>query len=175
MFKFIKIFIINIFIISVTSGAFAENNVAYIDLDTVFFKSNSGKSILEQLNNLEKNTIEDFTSKEKKLKIEENQILSSKNLISKEEFKKKINNFKKTIQIYNMSKSSSLDNFKNKKNNEISRFLDFINPLIKTYMKENSIKILIDKKNIYIADSNYDITPQIISIIDKKIDNYNIE
>ena len=175
MFRFIRVFIINILIICFTNVVFAENKIAYIDLDTVFFKSSSGKSILEQLNNLEKKTIEDFTSKEKKLKIEENQILSSKNLISKEEFKKKIDTFKKTIRIYNKSKSNNLKNFKNKKNNEISRFLDFINPLIKNYMKENSITILMDKKNIYIADSIYDITTQIITIIDKNIDNYNIE
>ena len=175
MFKFSKIFIINIFIIILTSAVFAENKVVYIDLDTVFKKTNSGKSILEPLNNLEKKNIEEFKSEEEKLKIEEKQILGSKNLIAKEELKKKINIFKKKIQTYNKSKSDTLDNFKKKKNNEISRFLDFINPLIKNYMKENSVTILIDKKNIYIADSNYDITAQIISIIDKNIDNYNIE
>ena len=31
-------------------------------------------------------------------------------------------------------------------------------PIIQDYMSENSISIIIDKKNIYIADKNYDIT-----------------
>ena len=34
-------------------------------------------------------------------------------------------------------------------------------------MKTNNISMVIDKKNIFIVDSNYDITPQIIEILNK--------
>ena len=36
-------------------------------------------------------------------------------------------------------------------------------------MTDNSISIVIDKKNIYIADKNFDITEDVINIINKKI------
>ena len=36
-------------------------------------------------------------------------------------------------------------------------------------MKSNSINFLMDKKNIYIADKNYDLTNKLIEIINKKI------
>jgi len=42
-------------------------------------------------------------------------------------------------------------------------------------MKNNAIIVLMDKKYIYIADSNYDITDQIIDIINESVDNYKIK
>ena len=44
-----------------------------------------------------------------------------------------------------------------------------INPIIKTYMEDNSISIIIDKKNIYIGNTAYDITNNLIEIINKKL------
>jgi Skp family chaperone for outer membrane proteins len=49
--------------------------------------------------------------------------------------------------------------------------LKSINPLIEKYMKENSISILIDKKNIFIADKNYDITKNLIDLINNNLKN----
>ena len=36
-------------------------------------------------------------------------------------------------------------------------------------MKLKSIKIIIDRKNIFIADSNYDITNELIQFLNEKI------
>jgi Skp family chaperone for outer membrane proteins len=41
-------------------------------------------------------------------------------------------------------------------------------------MEKNSIVILIEKKNIFIAKSNYDITESILEIINKEIKDYRI-
>ena len=41
-------------------------------------------------------------------------------------------------------------------------------------MKENSIYMLIDKKNVFIASKNYDITNNLIELIDKQIKNIEI-
>ena len=42
-------------------------------------------------------------------------------------------------------------------------------------MEENSIEILFEKKNIFIAKSNYDITQIVIENINKNIKNYKIQ
>ena len=42
-------------------------------------------------------------------------------------------------------------------------------------MEENSIDILIEKKNIFIAKSNTDITNLVIEDINKNIKNFKIE
>jgi Skp family chaperone for outer membrane proteins len=42
-------------------------------------------------------------------------------------------------------------------------------------MSDNSISILLDKKNIFIASKNYDITKNLITLIDKDIKSIDIE
>jgi len=50
-----------------------------------------------------------------------------------------------------------------------------INPIIEKYMADNSIYILMDKKNIFIANNNYDITKKLIELIDNQIKTIKIE
>lgn len=76
--------------------------------------------------------------------------------INKGEFKKIINKFNK------------------KKNNEIIRYIKLISPIINEFMERNSIGILIEKKNIFIAKSNYDITENVLEIINKQIKEFKI-
>mgnify|MGYP005991809209 FL=1 len=49
------------------------------------------------------------------------------------------------------------------------------NPIIEKYMKENSIYMLIDKKNVFIASKDYDITNNLIELIDNEIKNIEIK
>ena len=51
------------------------------------------------------------------------------------------------------------------------KILKKINPIIEKYMQENSISIIHDKKNVFIANKNYDITENIIKFINKNIIN----
>ena len=50
-------------------------------------------------------------------------------------------------------------------------FLIKINPIIREYMKNNSIDILLEKKQIYIGKSSVNITEDIIELINKKPNN----
>ena len=49
-----------------------------------------------------------------------------------------------------------------------------MSPIIETYMKEESIDMLFDKKNLFIANIDLDVTDEIIVLINKKIDNFNL-
>ena len=100
---------------------------------------------------------------------EENKILASKNIISEDTLRINIDNFKKKLQNYKSIKKNELDNLKKIRNDEILKFLNEINPIIKQYMTDNQISIIIDKKNIYIADKKFDFTNNLIELINKKI------
>jgi Skp family chaperone for outer membrane proteins len=158
-----------------TNNSFGKTFTNIIDLDTIFSKSTPGKSILDQLKENKKKMYENFNKKEEDLKIEENQIIATKNLVTDEEFLNKINDFKLKIEKYNISKAEIIKNHKKKRNQEIMKFIDLISPLLQNYMKVNSIDILIDKKNVFIVNSKYDITDKIISIINENIDIYKLE
>ena len=54
-------------------------------------------------------------------------------------------------------------------------FLNLINPIIEKYMTDNSIYMLIDKKNVFIANKDYDITNNLIELIDNQIKNIEIK
>ncbi len=146
----------------------AENKVVYLDIDFVLSNTNVGKKVFLKLKENEDLKFNEFNIEEKKLKEEENKILASKNIISKDQLNENIKNFQDKLKKYKNSKSQEIDSLKKIRNKEILELLNLINPKIEKYMKENSISILIDKKNIFIADKNYDITNDLIKLINRE-------
>ncbi len=161
--------IIIFFFLLLKSNSFAENKVAYIDLDFVLLNSNKGKEILTNLENNEKKKSKEFEIKELKFKDDENKIISSKNIISKSQLDKDIIKFKDELNKYKKIKSEELKKLRENRNQSIISFFNLINPIIKDYMEKNKISILIDKKNIFVADKNLDITIDIIDIINNQL------
>ena len=171
---FIKKFVFLILFFNFFSFSYAEEKVAYIDMDFILSESKASKSLFNQLKKIETTQLESLNKKEKILKDNENKILSSKNILSNEEYVKKVNIFKKDLTNYQSKKKEIIRNFNIKQNNEIMRFIKLISPLINEYMDKNSISILIEKKNIFIAKSNYDITKNILEIINNEIKEFKI-
>ena len=164
-----KIFAILIIYFTLSSNVFAENKIAYLDLDFILSNTNIGKLTLEKLEKIEKKKNNELQIEGKKLKEEENKILASRAIITEEQLKKNISEFQIKIQKYTKDKSEQIKSLKKNRNTEIINLLNLINPIIKTYMDDNSISIVIDKKNIYIGDTTYDITKNLIEIINKKL------
>ena len=79
------------------------------------------------------------------------------------------------FQKYIEDKTNEIDELKIKRNKNIANFLSLINPIIEKYMTDNSIYMLIDKKNVFIANKDYDITNNLIELIDNQIKNVEIK
>ena len=101
---FIKKFIFLILIFNFFSFSYAEEKVAYIDMDLILSQSNASISLFSQLKKIETTQLESLNKKEKILKDNENKILSSKNILSNEEYVKKVNIFKKDLTNYQSKK-----------------------------------------------------------------------
>jgi Skp family chaperone for outer membrane proteins len=153
----------------------AEDKVSYIDIDNILMKSKAGIKILKEIKKEEELKISEFKLNDDNFKIEEKKILAKKNLISKEEFDKEIKNFQIRFQKYKKDKIKEIDELKNKRKRNIVNFLNLINPIIEKYMADNSIYMLIDKKNVFIASVEYDITNNLIELIDNQIKNVEIK
>jgi Skp family chaperone for outer membrane proteins len=54
------------------------------------------------------------------------------------------------------------------KNNELEKILNLFKPIISDYMRRNSINILIDSKNVFMANNNSNITEIILKEINKQ-------
>ena len=169
MIHFIKIIKITLFFFLLNNPSNAEIKIAYFDLDYILSNTNISKKLFTNLNNSEKLKIEELQKQEQNLKNEENKILSSKNLISEDQLKNDIEIFKKKLSEYKVFKEDEISKLKEIRNQEVTNLLNSINLIIETYMNENSISIVIDKKNIYIAKKKYDITNNLIELINKNI------
>ena len=154
-----------------SSHVYAENKIAYLDLDFILSNTNIGKSLFEKIQKFENEKLKELKGKEQILKEEENKILASKNVISKSELNKNIKQFQLKLQNYKNLEKDEINLLKKKRNEEVLNLLKSINPLIEKYMNDNSISILIDKKNIFIADKNYDITKNLIELININLKN----
>ena len=158
-----------IFLILNFNIAISNDNIFYLDIDYILNNSNSGKIILEKLKNQKINDKKELLKQENDLKKIEEEISKIKNVISQDELQNKIKDFKNKISIYNSEKNRKLKNFDNLKKQQLDIFFKKINPYIEDFMKENEISIILDKKNIFIANSKYDITNSIIEILNNKI------
>ena len=58
--------------------------------------------------------------------------------------------------------------YEKKREDSLKKFFDQINPIIQNYMNDNSINILLERKNVFIGKNNSDITASIIKEINKK-------
>ena len=153
----------------------AEEKVFYIDIDYVLTNTIAGKKLINILKKEEELKINKFKSNENNFKNQEKKILAKKNLISKEEINNEMQDLKVKFQKYIEDKTNEIDELKIKRNKNIANFLSLINPIIEKYMTDNSIYMLIDKKNVFIANKDYDITNNLIELIDNQIKNVEIK
>ena len=153
----------------IISTTFADSNdkVSFIDIDFILKNSNLGKSILNEIENLNNKNIDELQSKEKELKKIEEEIKSKKNILSEQEFKKEVDLLKEKIKKYRIYKDKLVNDFEQNKNKKLNLFFKEVNPIIQKFMDKNSIDILLDRKNVFIGKKNSDITNQIIQELNK--------
>ena len=153
----------------------ADDNVSYIDIDYVLTNSLAGKKLLTMLKKEEELKINNFKLNDDNFKNEEKKILSKSNLISKKEINKELKLLQIKFQEYRNNKIKEVEELKIKRSRNITNFLNLINPIIEKYMADNSIYMLIDKKNVFIANKKYDITNNLIELIDNQIKDIDIK
>ena len=164
--KFLAIVIIFFFKFTFLTYA---NEVVYIDMSYILSNSNQGKSILAELEKKNKNNIKELELKEKIIKDLEKKISNQRNILSKNEFEKKINDLKTKVKVFRNDKDKLVKEFNNLKNNEIKNFMKNVEPLVSEYIKTNSINIVLDKKNVIIGKKDLDITYEILEVVNKNI------
>ena len=152
----------------VTTFAYGSN-VVYIDMSYILSNSIKGKSILDELDSENKKNIKELESKEKILKDLEKNISNQRNILSKEEFNKKVNDLKSKVIIFRKDKDKLVQKFNDLKNNVIQNFMKDVEPLVSDYMEKNSINIVLAKKDVIIGKKNLDITDEILEIVNKNI------
>ena len=172
-----KKFFLSIFTIITlfTNAAFCEEKILFIDMDRVISTSNSGVSILEQLNKINKKNILFFNKEEKIFKEKELKLISQKNIISETDFNSKVKKLKTEINDYNQKKNKMINNFKKLKADNTNKLSMSINKILVEYSVDNSISFILQKKNLIIGKTELDITDKIIKIVNNKVSKFKVE
>ena len=167
--KIIKnIFFIFFLLFSIISNSYSDDKIKFIDLDSMLEKTTIGKKIINDLNILNNNNLESLKPKEDIIKNKQNEINIQKNIISNDELKIKIDEYQKQVKEFQNERKQLVDNFNKQKQEKINDFFNQVTPIINDYMKEKDLSIIFDKKNIFIAKSDSNITPDIINLINDK-------
>ena len=169
-----KIFIVLFFLFVIPISSNAEQKMVFIDMEKLLTNSEAGSSILKQINISGNKKLENFKKIESELKIEENEILKQKNIISPEEIKKKILSHKKKINDYRNKRSKIINDIKKIKIENTNKLLKMINPLLAKYAEDNSISLILQKKDIIIGKADLDITQIIIKIVNDNVKEFKL-
>ena len=149
----------------------AQDSIFFIDVDYLLNNSNYGKKIISNLKKINDKNLIEIENLEKKLKEEDDEINRIKNIITKDELNIKIKNLKNNILKFRDNKDKIFKQYNDIKNKELEIFFKKITPFVEEFMEKNSINLILDKKNIFIADANYDITMSLIEFLNLKIIN----
>ena len=153
----------------------SEQNIVFIDMDRVISKSNSGSSILNQLNDINNKNLIFLKKEEKKFKEKEAKLISQKNIISETDFKTKVNTLKVEIDKYNQNRNKIITEFKKLKVESTNKLLKLINPILIKFSNEKKISILLQKKDLIIGKTELDITEEVIKIINIEVKEFKIK
>ena len=164
-----KIFLIVIFFLLSFTKVWSNENIAFLDVELIINKSEPALKIIKKIEKLRDKESKKLKEIENELNKKNEEILKTKNLISEEELKNKISVLRKEANSFEKLRKKTIKDLNIKKNNELSEFLKLIDPLVRKYMRENSIDIIIDKKNIFMAKAENDITNDILQIINTEI------
>ena len=172
-------FILKNFLILIFS-LFLLNNLKadipnFVDFRFILNESIAGKKAQGELKNQLEKGINQLKSKEKKIQEEEKKIIQQKKLMKPDEYKKKVNELRTKVSKLQKERKDLLENIAKKRSKARTELLKNLNPIMENYMKEKNIKIIIDKKELIVADNKLDITKDIIELLNKKLKSIKID
>ena len=171
---FVKFFVVTFFLF-VCTYSFAEQKIVVLDLKYVLNKSKAGKGAQDFLKKSFEDKQKKFMELEKKLKKEESDLLTKKTVLSKEEYTNKSNTLRKKVIDYQSDRRSSLDKITTQRAEARETLLKNIDPILQTYIKENNISLVVDKKNMLGGNPDIDITNIIVEKLNKELPSLNLK
>ena len=158
-----------------TNHVISEQKISFIDMDKVISTSKSGSSILKQLTDLNNKNLKFLKNEEKKFKEKEKKLISQKNIISKADFKIKVDELKSEIKNYNQDRNKMLADFNKLKMDNTNNLLKLINPILVKFSNDKEIAIILQKKDLVVAKTQLDITDEVIKIVNSEVKEFKIK
>ena len=173
--KYLVKFFVVTFLLLVYTHASAEQNIKYLDLKFVLNNSKAGKGAQDFLQKSFKENQKKFLDEENALKKKENDLLEQKTILTKKEYQKKTDDLRKKVIDYQSQRRTALEKITTQRAEARQKLLEELDPILKTYIKENDISLIIDRKNVLMGNTNLDITSIIVEKLNKDFPSLSIK
>ena len=170
----VKFFVVTFFFL-ISTHTFAEQKIVVLDLTYVLNQSTAGNGAQEFLKKTFDDNINKFSGIEKALKEEEKDLLAKKNILSKEEYGKNMNSLRKKNMDYQTERRSAIDKITMQRAKARETLLKKLKPILESYIKENSVSLVVDKKYILGGGAESDITKVIVEKLNKDLPSLNLK
>ena len=171
-----KKILLSIFLfIFIALPVFSSEKIVYLDVEKIMQESTAGKSIIAQLKKKRESSISKFKKREKDILEKEKKLISQKNILSKEDFEKKLKDLRNDISNYQKDRNKSSNEIKKSRVNASTKLISKLTPILEEYSKKNSIRIIVQKKNIVMGKKEDDITKDILELINQKVKSIKID
>ena len=147
----------------------------FLDFKFILNESTAGKKAQNFLKKKLENGIKNIQNKEKKLLEEEKKVIQQKKVISPEEYKKKVSELRNKVSSLRKERNTLLESVSKQRAKARNELIKNLNPILKKYMEEKKIRMVVDKKYLLLADENLNITKDIISLLNTKLKSINLE
>ena len=141
----------------------------FIDFKYILNQSDAGKKAQQTLKNKLDNGIKKIQAKEKSIQEEEKKTIAQKKIISSEEYKKKVDELRNKVSNLQKERNKLLNDVSKQRTKARNELLKNLNPIIRNYMKQKQIRMVIDKKNLLVAEDSLDITKDIMALLNNKL------
>jgi|TARA_B110000438_G_C15800668_1_gene645008 outer membrane protein len=173
--KFIKFITILTIIFSFSIQNTLADIPYFIDFKKVLNESTAGKNAQTFLKNKLEKESKKFKETESNLRKEEQDLINKKKIISNEEFQKKVTQLREKVAKLQKDKNKSFNDIGKLRTSAKTQLLKALNPILKTYMEKNNIRLILDKSSILLGDTKLDITTQVIEILNKELKSLNLK
>ena len=157
------------------NGVSNAQNIAFIDMEIILKNSKIGISINEQIDKKTKTGKKNLKQMEEDIRKKDSQLNAQKNILSEEEFKKKLKLLNTDLQNYQRSVQENRNIINNYKISATSKLLKNLKPILAEYSIEKNISVIFQKKDLIIAKNSLNITDDIIKILNKKVTKINLD
>ena len=96
-------------------------------------------------------------------------VIQQKKVISSEDYKKKVGDLRTKVSKLQKDRNDLLQSVAKERKKARDELLKNLNPILKEYMQEKKIRVVLDKKNILAGDEDLEITKDIMTLLDKKL------
>ena len=153
----------------------AQDKIVILDLKYVLNESKAGKGAQDFLKKSYNDQIKKFQDIENALKKEEEDLLTKKTVLTKEEYVKKTDKLRKKVIDYRSQRRAAIDKITTQRLESRATLIKSIDPILIAYITENNISVVIKKSATLGSDPKNDITKIIVEKLDKVLPSLDLK